>query len=216
MIGGSASHAKAMEKLATSFSGRVRVLHDVRNMGELMAWADLAIAAAGTTCLEMCCLGLPAIVIEAADNQRLLARKLDAMGAAVNAGPAQSADCTSLAESAHEMLINPSSRRQLSQNAKRLVDGRGVERILCFADSELQYALLALAIADCCGNGPMILWFGQHRSNPIRFHGRTTSNGLGGRWLVRPRGSTSSKVKPNRSGKFVTGLKAGEQRCQST
>ncbi len=141
VVGGDASHASAVEAQASAFRGRVQVLRDVRNMAELMAWADLAIAAAGTTCWEMCCLGLPAIVVEAADNQRPLARKLDAMGVAVNAGPAQLVDCAGLAERVREMVEDQERRSQMSHGARRLVDGRGTGRVLTFMNSALRIRL---------------------------------------------------------------------------
>lgn len=141
VVGGDAGHARAVESQASAFQGRVQVLRDVRNMAELMGWADLAIAAAGTTCWEMCCLGLPAIVVEAADNQRPIARKLDTMGVAVNAGPVQLVDCAELAERAHEMLRDQQRRSQMSLRARRLVDGRGAGRVLIFMNSDLRVRL---------------------------------------------------------------------------
>ena len=75
-------------------------MSNVVNMAELMAWADLAIAGAGTTCWEMCLLGLPAIVIVVAENQRFIAAHLAEIGAAVNAGPSESIDCPELAQMA--------------------------------------------------------------------------------------------------------------------
>ena len=42
----------------------------ISNMAELMAKADLAIGAGGTTTWERCYLGLPTIVIAVAENQR--------------------------------------------------------------------------------------------------------------------------------------------------
>ena len=48
-----------------------------------MEWADVAVSAAGTTCWEMCLLGLPAILIGLAPNQRPVAQELDRRGVAV-------------------------------------------------------------------------------------------------------------------------------------
>src|SRR5271166_5542094 len=76
VVGGSAENANAVDAIAAKFAGRVEVLRDVRNMADLMAWADVAISGAGTTCWEMCSLGLPAILVEAAENQRFIAEQL--------------------------------------------------------------------------------------------------------------------------------------------
>jgi UDP-2,4-diacetamido-2,4,6-trideoxy-beta-L-altropyranose hydrolase len=50
----------------------------VSDMASLMAEADIAIGAAGTTTWERCCLGLPSIVIGTAENQRYVLSQLAA------------------------------------------------------------------------------------------------------------------------------------------
>ena len=138
VVGGSASGSNGAKIHEQSLPANVRVLHDVRNMAELMKWADLAIAAAGTTCWELCCLGLPSILVEAADNQRLLARTLDTMGVAVNAGPVEAVDCGALAERAQKILRDPIRRSEISTKARRLVDGHGVGRVVATMSSPLR------------------------------------------------------------------------------
>ena len=130
VVGGSAENQSAIAKSAEKFPGRVEVMSNVANMAELMAWADLAVAGAGTTCWEMCLLGLPAILIVAAENQRFIAARLEEIGAAINAGPAESVNDASLAQMAAELLGNRKRRFQMSQSARQLVDGKGRERVL--------------------------------------------------------------------------------------
>jgi UDP-2,4-diacetamido-2,4,6-trideoxy-beta-L-altropyranose hydrolase len=130
VVGGSAGNRSGVAEAAARFSGRVEVMSNVTNMAELMAWADLAIAGAGTTCWEMCRLGLPAIVIVVAENQRFIAGHLADIGAAVNAGAAESIDCQSLAQMAADLLKNRDRRLEMSQLARQLVDGKGSERVI--------------------------------------------------------------------------------------
>lgn len=73
---------QVMEK-AESLPCETQVLVNVQNMAELMANSDLAIGGAGTSTWERCCLGLPAIVIIQAENQRKGAHKLHEAGAAI-------------------------------------------------------------------------------------------------------------------------------------
>jgi UDP-2,4-diacetamido-2,4,6-trideoxy-beta-L-altropyranose hydrolase len=130
VVGGSAENRNEVAGKAARFPGRVEVLSNVATMAELMAWADMAIAGAGTTCWEMCLLGLPAILVVVAENQRFIAGHLASMGAAVDAGPAESIDCWSLARSSEELLDNRDRRLKMSQLARQLVDGKGSERVL--------------------------------------------------------------------------------------
>ena len=138
-MGGSAKNRSGVAEAAERFPGRVEVMSNVANMAELVAWADLAIAGAGTTCWEMCLLGVPAILVVVAANQRFIAEHLATIGAAVNAGPAESLDGLSLAQMTAELLENGDRRAKMSQTARQLVDGLGSERVrAALLDRELR------------------------------------------------------------------------------
>jgi RimJ/RimL family protein N-acetyltransferase len=98
-------------------------------MPDLMAWADLAVAAAGSTCWELCMLGLPAIVIDAAQNQFAIARELSREKTAIHV-PLLQATIQTLAEQIHSLAMNPELRRSMSRKASCLVDGRGTDRVV--------------------------------------------------------------------------------------
>ena len=51
-----------------------------------MLWAELAITAAGSTCWELACLGVPAVTIVTAENQRGIAASLSHAGITQDAG----------------------------------------------------------------------------------------------------------------------------------
>jgi UDP-2,4-diacetamido-2,4,6-trideoxy-beta-L-altropyranose hydrolase len=142
-VGGSAENRSGVTEAAERFPGRVEVMSSVANMAEVMEWADLAIAGAGTTCWEMCLLGVPAILVVVAANQRFIAENLAMIGAAVNAGPAESLDGLSLAQIAAELLENGDRRVKMSQAARQLVDGLGSERVrAALLDRELRLRLV--------------------------------------------------------------------------
>jgi UDP-2,4-diacetamido-2,4,6-trideoxy-beta-L-altropyranose hydrolase len=129
IVGGSAENWRSVAKIAEKFSDRVELMSNVANMADLMAWADLAIAGAGTTCWEMCLLGLPAILVIVAENQRLIAEHLAMLGVAVMAGRAESLDSAFLAQITTELLEDGARRLKMSQLARQLVDGLGRERV---------------------------------------------------------------------------------------
>lgn len=81
VMGGSAPGLSEVAAKAAGMGWKTEVLVNVDNMAELMAHADLAIGAAGTTSWERCCLGLPTILMVLADNQRILAENLCKAGA---------------------------------------------------------------------------------------------------------------------------------------
>lgn len=127
VIGGSNPHAAILEEAAGSAG--VRVLKNVSNMPELMAWADVAVSAAGTTCWEMCLLGLPALVVDLAKNQVPVARRLDELGVARYIGSSGNCSAARIASELTRLLESSEIRRQMRDLGKELVDGRGAERV---------------------------------------------------------------------------------------
>jgi spore coat polysaccharide biosynthesis predicted glycosyltransferase SpsG len=59
--GGSNPRISSLQQLCGKFPAVAQLEVDA-SMPDLMAWADLSVAAAGSTCWELCLLGLPAIV----------------------------------------------------------------------------------------------------------------------------------------------------------
>ncbi len=103
-----------------------RVLAGVSDMARLMTDADLAIGAAGSTSWERCCLGLPAIQLVLAENQRLIANALANANAAVTVG------ISTLGDSLPEFFRDKKFIDRLlmqSEEASSVSDGHGAERI---------------------------------------------------------------------------------------
>ena len=76
VMGGSAPHLESVKAKAITLPYKTEVKVDVDNMAEVMANADIAIGAAGSTAWERCCLGLPTIQFVIAKNQLFLAETL--------------------------------------------------------------------------------------------------------------------------------------------
>lgn len=105
------------------------VLHrQVNNMAELMANADLAVGAGGGTMWERCCLGLPAIIVSVADNQRPGCETFARQGAAIYLGEAATADAELLVASLQLALSSSWLLAGASERAMALVDGHGSRR----------------------------------------------------------------------------------------
>ncbi len=125
-IGASAPHLNSVREACAGWAE----LHiDTPRMAELMASADLAIGAAGSSSWERCCLGLPSIAIEIADNQRGIADKLARVGAAETLRLAD-ASIEAIRQSAASLLANFNRRREMSLAAVSLCDGEGARRIV--------------------------------------------------------------------------------------
>lgn len=107
----------------------VNLLTDVSDMAALMAKADLAIGAGGTTSWERCCLGLPTVMVEIADNQALIADKLHSAGAVINLGWYKDVTVNAIQKILSRLAVNSHEMVKLSNEASRLCDGLGVIRV---------------------------------------------------------------------------------------
>lgn len=95
------------------------------NICELMAAADIAIGAAGTSSWERCCLGLPTIMLCIADNQRMTAQILEKTGAVM----ATSSDTTAIAKALRRLAGASAVRMTMSRAAAAVTDGAGAQRV---------------------------------------------------------------------------------------
>jgi UDP-2,4-diacetamido-2,4,6-trideoxy-beta-L-altropyranose hydrolase len=109
---------------------RLHVRLDARGVRELMEAADLAVCAAGQTLCEACRLGLPTIAICVAENQVRHAAALAGAGAVKLARWHGTAELGSPLPDALRELAGDNARRSLSASGARLIDGRGVRRIV--------------------------------------------------------------------------------------
>ena len=84
VMGPTAPWLMQVQAQATAMPRPTEVLAGVSNMAQLMAESDLCIGAAGSTSWERCCLGLPAIQLVLADNQKEAALALTEKSAALS------------------------------------------------------------------------------------------------------------------------------------
>jgi UDP-2,4-diacetamido-2,4,6-trideoxy-beta-L-altropyranose hydrolase len=97
-------------------------------LGPMIARADLAIGAAGATSYERLCLGLPALVVTLAENQRAVAEELNRRGLIHWLGPQQTADRPAI-ERALTELLDSGLDEAWSRRCLAMVDGQGTKRV---------------------------------------------------------------------------------------
>ncbi|WP_179140713.1 UDP-2,4-diacetamido-2,4,6-trideoxy-beta-L-altropyranose hydrolase [Chromobacterium haemolyticum] len=101
--------------------------HQVEYMAALMAEADLSLGSAGSASWERCAMGLPAILVQLADNQAEVMRCLLRHGAALSLGAAERVQASHYAQALD--AFGPQKLAAMSQAAFELVDGKGVTRV---------------------------------------------------------------------------------------
>ncbi len=148
IIGGSNPHGEALESAVRDATKQIELIHSPGNMPELMAWADIAISAAGSTCWELCLLAVPSIVVDLAPNQLPIAEELDRLNCAVHLRNIAQVSDDVIAARLHWLMMSPEIRRFLSYHAHALVDGRGAARVVSQILSE-KLRLRPVGKGDC-------------------------------------------------------------------
>jgi len=107
-----------------------RILTNVTDMPSLMAWADMAVSAGGSTCWELAFMGVPYLVIILAENQVGVAKGLDKANATLNCGWFYALSTKQLSAHCEKMIVDRNVRTNYAAKGQQLVDGLGAERLL--------------------------------------------------------------------------------------
>ena len=158
VVMGAATPPQRAQEVADEVGSRGRVVRSVPNMAEVMAWADVAITASGSTIYEAMAMGLPSLVVVAAANQRELASALFERGIGASLGEHRALDEARVATELQRLLEDPVRRRAYARAAREVVDGHGRSRVV----DALHYPTLSIrpaVAADCewlwvCANDP--------------------------------------------------------------
>lgn len=129
VTGGSNPHAEELEVAAAESPLKITMQRDVANMAEPMASADVAVSAAGSTCWEICLLGLPALLVDVATNQTSLAKELGLTGCAIHVGN-QTVSSGVIAQELRRLCQSRELRQSLALRSRALVDGEGAKRVI--------------------------------------------------------------------------------------
>ena len=130
VAGSTNPHIRSLEAECRQSHTALHLIHNALNMAELMSRADMAVSAGGSTCWELAFMGLPALVIILAENQRLVAEGLDRTGAAVNLGWYEYLSPAKISRALEKLVFRPQEREKMTGCARKLVDGRGTQRVL--------------------------------------------------------------------------------------
>lgn len=120
------------EAIRRAVAGRpaLRVVQDARNMPELMAWADLAVAGSGSTSWEFCMMGVPVVSVVLAENQRLIGETVARAGIAESLGWHEQVTPGRIAAAVASLIPDQARREAMAARGQALVDGQGPRRVV--------------------------------------------------------------------------------------
>ena len=157
------AHLTELQHAVASVSPRFCLETNVTNIAPLLDWADLALAAGGTTAWELATMKVPSLIFILADNQEPTAKALDQFGAARCIGYPEKLTCEELATSVLNLMHDRRVRQRMSQRSEVLADGKGVARVLkvMLDDSRDE----ALRIRAASREDALLLW--QWANDPV-------------------------------------------------
>ena len=109
---------------STGHSLHIRVAET--QMASLMARADFAISAAGSTVWELCCIGVPMVLLATEANQQAVVQQAQTVGAAVRLPEVQPGAVSAIIGA---MLKEGGRMEAMSHAGRELVDGGGARRV---------------------------------------------------------------------------------------
>jgi UDP-2,4-diacetamido-2,4,6-trideoxy-beta-L-altropyranose hydrolase len=128
VLGDSSLYLDEIRKQAKHSKLDVRIFPYVENMANLMLNADVAIGAGGSTSWERCTLALPTLLFVDADNQLLVAKNLENIGAVKVIDKTKA--CIEMTKNILLGLDNNIDKyTAMSQSASEVCDGLGAERV---------------------------------------------------------------------------------------
>lgn len=136
IIGHVNPHQEHITKEIKKSSNTIELLKNSTDMPSLMAWADIAITAGGVTCWELAFSKTPFLTLILADNQKNNAYGLSDVGATINLGECQDFKLQTLSFYENlqinilKLINSKQKRKHLIENAHKIVDGKGTERIV--------------------------------------------------------------------------------------
>jgi len=113
---------------------KIKLLESPENMTDIYLESDMAISAGGSTCYELAYFGIPNIIITIADNQIRVAEELNKKKVSTYLGKRNELIEDQFKNTVDELIFDYDLRKNMSQNGRKLVDGKGKERIVDFLE----------------------------------------------------------------------------------
>jgi UDP-2,4-diacetamido-2,4,6-trideoxy-beta-L-altropyranose hydrolase len=108
----------------------ISIYRNTERMAELFAAADLGIGGGGSATWERIAAGLPALIIEQANNQHANAVACEKLGVGWYLGVAGKVSSSDLHEKLEQIFATEDVLKKMSDSARCLVDGKGLQRVI--------------------------------------------------------------------------------------
>lgn len=124
-------HLDAIREFAAQHEGRVGVAIEVPELAARVSRCHFAVTSGDAFSLELCCVGVPQLMVSISDHHAANAQHLDDEGVATNLGMAKDLTPDALEQAVQILLTDPMERQGMARCGRQLIDGRGPDRMVC-------------------------------------------------------------------------------------
>ena len=132
----SSVHAEEIENKVRELGGQSRCLINIKNMAELMLWADVVFTGGGLIKYEAAVTGTPNIIVSQGDLEAKRADDYAGTGAAVHWGQVNRLDKKTFSD-IETVMQDEAIRKKMSELGRQLVDTKAGKRIIDEIESEI-------------------------------------------------------------------------------
>jgi spore coat polysaccharide biosynthesis predicted glycosyltransferase SpsG/RimJ/RimL family protein N-acetyltransferase len=161
----------------------VERLAGAADVTEVFARARVGLSASGSTAWELCCCGVPTVLVPVADNQVPVAAAAAAAGAAVDAGWYADLTPAALAATVADLTADPRRRVTMAAAASALVDGRGARRVV----ARLRARAIGVRPATDADVAPLFEWANDPNTRASSFRPEPIAWDEHTRWFMARR-----------------------------
>lgn len=119
-----------IKDFAGESGGKVEVITESKELMTRLVRGHFALTSGDSWSLEMCCVGLPQLLIPSHPRHVANAKRMDDEGMATLVGESSQVSFEALNEAVTMILDDPMERLTMSRCARNLVDGRGGDRMV--------------------------------------------------------------------------------------
>jgi spore coat polysaccharide biosynthesis predicted glycosyltransferase SpsG len=123
-------HLTALQALAEASSERLEIASEPAEVAARVSRAHFAVTAGNNWSLELACVGIPQLVIVQAEQFWPTAQRLEEEGAAMCLGWHESVSANTVRQAVQNILGDSMERQAMSRCARKLIDGRGPDRLV--------------------------------------------------------------------------------------
>jgi spore coat polysaccharide biosynthesis predicted glycosyltransferase SpsG len=118
------------QEMAETYTGRFEVATEPAELTARLSRCHLAVTAGNSWSVELACVGLPQLIIVENEAHWPTARRLEEERAAVCLGQQPNVSVQTIRQGVQDLLTDQAERQAMSRAGRRLIDGRGPDRLV--------------------------------------------------------------------------------------